>query len=243
MQAKLRFLSTTFLLLILGLILPTRLAFAAVVPNVVGQVQATAITNITNAGLVYGGNVQQSSVSVPAGSVISQNPAAGVNVPPATPVSLVVSSGAAPPTNIATPNVVGQNQGAAGTAITTAGLIVGAVSLQVNPAPAGTVISQSPAPGTLLGPGSPVNLVVSSGPGQVAVPDVRGNLQSTATTTLQNAGLNVTVSNQTQAACIAIGLPNPPVTCIPGTVSVLNPVVGTSVDPGTFINNPSCHLY
>ena len=29
MQAKLRFLSTTFLLLILGLILPTRLAFAA----------------------------------------------------------------------------------------------------------------------------------------------------------------------------------------------------------------------
>ena len=233
MQAKLRFLSTAFLLLILGLILPTRLAFAAVVPNVVGQAQATAITNITTAGLTYGGNIQQSSVSVPAGAVISQNPAAGINVPVLTPVSLVVSSGAAPPTNIATPNVVGQNQGAAGTAITTAGLIVGAVSLQVNAAPAGTVISQSPAPGALLGPGSPVNLVVSSGPGQVAVPDVRGNLQSTATTTLQNAGLNVTVSNQAQAACLPAVAP---VTCIPGTVSALNPAVGTWVDPGTFIN-------
>ena len=91
--------------------------------------------------------------------------------------------------------MVGQTQGAAGTVITGAGLIVGAVSQQASATvPAGSVISQTPAPGTLVGPGSPVDLVVSLGPLPVTVPNLFGLLQSTAVTTLQNLGLNATVT-------------------------------------------------
>ena len=67
------------------------------VPNVVGQPQATATATISGTpGLGVGNITQQSSVSVPVGYVISQNPVGGVDVPdpPATTlINLVVSSG------------------------------------------------------------------------------------------------------------------------------------------------------
>ncbi len=47
------------------------------VPNVVGQTQAAAQAAITGAGLTVGTVTNQSSPTVPAGQVISQNPAAG----------------------------------------------------------------------------------------------------------------------------------------------------------------------
>ncbi len=95
------------------------------VPNVVGLTQAAASTAITNAGLSVGAVTQASSNTVAAGSVISQNPAAGASVVPGTAVALVVSTG---PANVSVPNVVGLTQAAASTAITNAGLSVGAVT-------------------------------------------------------------------------------------------------------------------
>ena len=65
------------------------------VPNVVGLTQAAATTAITNAGLVLGTVTQQSSANVPAGNVISQNPAANASVAPGSSVNIVVSSGPA----------------------------------------------------------------------------------------------------------------------------------------------------
>src|SRR5207248_3392200 len=92
------------------------------------------------------------------------------------PVNLVVSSG---PAQIAVPNVVGQTQAAAASAITGAGLTVGAVTMQSSSTvAAGSVISESPPAGTKVASGSPVNLVVSSGPAQVAVPNVVGQTRS-----------------------------------------------------------------
>ena len=65
------------------------------VPNVVGLTQSAATTAITGAGLVVGTVTQQSSATVPAGSVISQNPAAGTSVAAGSAVNLVVSTGPA----------------------------------------------------------------------------------------------------------------------------------------------------
>ena len=62
------------------------------VPNVVNLTQAAATTAITTAGLVVGTVTQQSSATVPAGSVISQNPAAGTSVAAGSAVNLVVST-------------------------------------------------------------------------------------------------------------------------------------------------------
>ena len=93
--------------------------------------------------------------------MISQNPAAGTQVAVGSAVALVVSSGLS---QVATPNVVGQTQAAATTAITGAGLTLGAVTTASSTTvPAGSVISQNPLAGTQVANGSAVALVDSSG--------------------------------------------------------------------------------
>ena len=57
--------------------------------------------------------------------------------------------------------------------------------------PAGTVIWQDPPPGTVLQPNSIVQLVVSSGPAMVVVPDVIGLNVPQARTILTAAGVRV----------------------------------------------------
>jgi beta-lactam-binding protein with PASTA domain len=82
-------------------------------------------------------------------------------------VNLVVSTG---PAQVAVPNVVGQTQAAAATAITGAGLVVGTVTTvrtSIGAAASGRVISESPVAGKLVTLGSAVNLVVSTGPAQL----------------------------------------------------------------------------
>lgn len=69
------------------------------------------------------------------------------------------------PATVAVPDVAGQAQAAAGAAITGAGLTVGAVTQQCSDTvAAGLVISQDPAAGAAVAPGSAVALVVSTGP-------------------------------------------------------------------------------
>jgi FG-GAP-like repeat/PASTA domain/Dockerin type I domain/Divergent InlB B-repeat domain/FG-GAP repeat len=69
------------------------------------------------------------------------------------------------PVAVAVPNVVGQTQAAASTTITGAGLVVRNItSASSTTVAAGSVISESPAAGTQVAPGSAVDLVVSTGP-------------------------------------------------------------------------------
>jgi hypothetical protein len=63
------------------------------VPNVVGMTQANAQSVITGAKLIVGAITQANNDTMPAGSVISQNPAAGAAVPVGLSVSLVISLG------------------------------------------------------------------------------------------------------------------------------------------------------
>src|SRR2546430_834581 len=109
---------------------------------------AAATSAITGAGLTVGTVTMQSSSTVAAGTVISESPAAGTSVAKGSAVSLVVSSG---PAQIAVPNVVGQMQAAATSAITGAGLTMGAVTQQSSSTLAsGSVISECPAARTML---------------------------------------------------------------------------------------------
>jgi hypothetical protein len=102
-----------------------------------------------------------SSSTVPSGDVISESPVAGTSVSTGSSVKLVVSSG---PANVTVPNVVGDTQAAATTAIQGAGLVVGTVTTaSSSTVPSGEVISESPVAGTSVSAGSAVNLVVSSG--------------------------------------------------------------------------------
>jgi sugar lactone lactonase YvrE len=69
------------------------------VPNVVGQTQTASSAPIAAVGLVTGTVSTTSSSTVPSGTIISQNPAAGTQVTVGSAVNLLVSSGIAQPTS------------------------------------------------------------------------------------------------------------------------------------------------
>jgi beta-lactam-binding protein with PASTA domain len=190
------------------------------VPNVVALTQAAAQAALTAANLVVGTVTQSSSTIVQKGNVISENPGAGTCVALASSVDLVVSSGTS------VPNVIGLTEAAADAAIAAANLVVGTVTHANSPnVPAGDVISESPAAGTSVDLGSPVDLVISSGPLALIVPNVVGLTQAAATTAIQNAGLVVGTVTQASSAIVPAG-----------KVISENPAAGTSVAPGSSVN-------
>ncbi len=131
--------------------------------------------------------VDQASSSVKQGLVINSNPQQGNNVPANTVVTLFVSKGAAP---VAVPNVVGQQESAAESALQTAGFKTAVKTDPTSSAPLGQVTAQSPSQGTAA-PGSTVTITVSGG--AVAVPSVVGSSQATANQILTQAGFQVSV--------------------------------------------------
>src|SRR4029450_123340 len=94
-------------------------------PNVVGLTEAAASTAVTGAQLVVGTITSASSMTVPAGSVISQSPAAGADVVVGSAIALTISTGLP---HVSAPDVVGLTQTAASAAITGAQLVVGTIS-------------------------------------------------------------------------------------------------------------------
>ena len=192
-------------------------------PNVVGMAQAIAQSTIISAGLSVGTISSSSSDSVAAGNVISQSPAAGTSVAAGSAVNLVVSSGPAP---VNVPGVVGMAQATAQSAITSAGLTVGTISTANSDTVAlGDVISQSPAAGTSVAAGSAVNLVVSSGPVPVSVPNVVGTAQASAESSIISAGLTVGVITIVNNEIVAAG-----------DVISQSPISGALVAPGSVVN-------
>jgi len=139
------------------------------VPDVVGLAEATASSTITGAGFTVGTITYSASPSVAAGLVISQSPTAGTEAAGGSAVGFVVSTG---PAGIAVPDVVGDLQADAATAITAAGLTVGTITTALSASvPAGHVISQSPVAGTMVTAGSAVDLVIAVAAGLVVTID------------------------------------------------------------------------
>jgi RHS repeat-associated protein len=133
------------------------------VPDVVGLPEDAAQGAIRAAGLVPGPISTSHDPLVPAGHVISQDPAAGTLVALNSRVALVISLG---PPQVIVPDVRGLAQMQAEDALRSAGLSVGSISTAPHPiVPAGSVISQDPLPGASVTPGTAVNLVISSGTG------------------------------------------------------------------------------
>jgi len=104
----------------------------------------------------------------PSGTVLSETVGLTDNVLNATGATQAVSVQGAGlstvPTQVATPNVVGLTQTAAGTAITGVGLTSGTVTSQYSDTvTSGNVISQNPTSGIMVNVGTPVSIVLSNG--------------------------------------------------------------------------------
>ena len=189
-------------------------------PDVVGLPQADAEAAIVAANLVVGAVTTANSDTVPAGSVISQDPVGGSSEAEGSAVDLVVSAG---PVVVTVPEVVGLPQADAEAAIVAASLVVGNVTTaNSNTVPAGSVISQDPAGGNSVPEGSAVDLVVSLGPVLVSVPDVTGLLQADAEAAIVAA--NLTVGNVSTANSDTVPA---------GSVISQDPIGGSSVVEGS----------
>ena len=184
------------------------------VPNVVGQALADGKTAIEDAGFTVGTISLVSSDTVLAGTITAQSPTGGSEAASGSTINLTVSSGPAEPEvpevtpgDIEVPDVVGLTKTGASEVIRAAGLTVGATILQYSDTvPAGSVIDQSPAAGTLVITGTAVSLTVSRGAaGTVTVPDVVGQSEAIAQALLQAAGLTIGSSTEQPDTTIAIG--------------------------------------
>ncbi len=137
------------------------------VPNLVGMTQAAAEQALTDAGLAVGTVRQQSSSTVPSGSVISQDPVASTKVAKGAKVSLVVSSGTPTPTPTPTtttvdvPDLEGMEVAAAISALKSRGLLASITKKSGTGQPPGTVVGVFPEAGTEVKVGSTVTLEVA----------------------------------------------------------------------------------
>lgn len=128
-------------------------------PDITGLDFAAAEAALQAAGFVVGTVTYDYSGAAPAGQIINQDPAAGLELPAGSTINLVV---AAEPSIV--PNVVGKTEAEAADLLAAAGLVVGSVSqVYSDTAPAGQVLQQSVAPGSSVAPGTAVNLVLSRG--------------------------------------------------------------------------------
>jgi eukaryotic-like serine/threonine-protein kinase len=144
----------------------------ATVPDLGNLSQADAETAIAGAGLQLGTVTQETSTTVPAGTVVSQDPAAGTKVDKGSKVSFVVSTGSPSPSpspsptstaaGVAVPNVYGMPSTAAASQLSAAGLTVAFRQKNNTGQEPGTVVKIKPDAGTVVPAGSTVLLVIAS---------------------------------------------------------------------------------
>lgn len=158
-------------------------------PNVVGQSYADAQSTLTAQGLRVGTVTDEFSATQAKGTIVSQQPPAGILAGKGQRVDLVISEGIE---YVQVPGgLVGLSENDAKTALAAAHLKVGRV-IQMNSAvPAGQVLTTDPVEGSTVAAGSKVTITVSNS--HVKVPDVTGQDEATATALLQQAGFNVVV--------------------------------------------------
>ncbi len=162
------------------------------VPSVVGQSESAAKAALRKEHLTVR-VVTRPSSQYPAGQAIGTDPRSGQSVAPGTQVTLFISSG---PAKKQVPDVTGESQSAARAQLTGAGFKVTSTSQTSTTATPGNVLSQSPAGGSSVAPGSTVTIVVAAAPKEVGVPSVVGEKASSAASQLTAAGFKVVRKSQ-----------------------------------------------
>tara|TARA_B100001121_G_scaffold289461_1_gene288361 strand:- start:876 stop:2645 length:1770 start_codon:yes stop_codon:yes gene_type:complete len=156
------------------------------VPDLTGSSQTEALNDLQNLGFKVG--IENSAhPEVPEGSVIKTQPPANTSTSPDTLVTIIVSVG---PEAYPIPYVVDLETDRAIFVIEESGFTVGQ-KIEVNDdnVPIGFIISQNPMAGKKMGPGSSVDLVISSGPSLIVLGDLSKKSLEDATQILETLGL------------------------------------------------------
>ncbi|WP_335991750.1 Stk1 family PASTA domain-containing Ser/Thr kinase [Glycomyces sp. MUSA5-2] len=194
-------------------------AAMATVPGVIGLSEQDASDAITAEELEV--KVEYETATDPNDTsidkVVEQSPSPNDEVDQGTTVTITVLQA---PENVEVANVVGDQFEDAEAELKGDNLVVEKNEVE-DTAPAGEVLSQDPAAGEEVPPGTTVTLTVSAG-GQATVPDVTGMLVDTAIETLQNADFEYAVEYGTGGTTV-------------GVVYSQNPNSGSTESSGTTV--------
>ncbi len=160
------------------------------------------------------------SESQPKGAVLSQTPAGGTRARKGDDVRLGVSRG---PADAQIPDVTGSEQPAAKAEIEAAGFATTTSTEANKDVTEGRVIRTAPGANEMRARGSNVQLVISSGPAPVGVPDVIGQPQNAAANRLGQALFQVRTINEASASVAS------------GNVIRTEPAPGTSAKLGSTV--------
>jgi beta-lactam-binding protein with PASTA domain len=130
---------------------------------------------------------------VPRGRVISTSPPENSQLEKGRTVVLVVSSG---PEQVEVPDVVGDDEAAARSALEGAGLRADVTEEESTSEDPGTVLRQDPGAGEKVDEGSAVGIVVAKAPPETDVPDVVDQERDAAEQALRDAGFRVRVRQE-----------------------------------------------
>lgn len=136
----------------------------AEVPNLVGRTVSEAKEALSAKGLTDGGSTEEYSNTVEEGKIIRQDVKAGKKVDSGTSVSYVVSKGKKPAATVAVPDLRGYSLADAILALRNRGLDYKEERAD-SPSPSGTVVDMSPDIGSQVEVGSIITLYVSNGSG------------------------------------------------------------------------------
>lgn len=192
-----------------------------IVPNVVGLEYDEAVQRLSASGFRPAAGEQRFHAAVPRMSVLEQSPAAGTREQRGARVVLTISGGQQRAT---VPPVAGMARQEAIDALRDAGFNLGSIVQRTSNLPRGQVIESSPVGGSRVLMPSSIDLVLSSGPASVQVPDLVGRDLNQARTMLEQIGLrwNVEVNRFS---------PDPPNTVVEQT-----PRPGSTVGTGSRIS-------
>ena len=161
------------------------------VPSEVGKQEDAATVDLDRRGFTVVVQRRESAETV--GVVLAQTPEAGTKVDKNSTVTLQVSKG---PGTTTVPPLAGETASQATRALKNAKLFADTSVQHSDTVPKGQVISANPAEGSSVPKGSHVQLLVSSGPEQVQVPNVVGQDKGTAHSNLKQSDLRYSDSPQ-----------------------------------------------
>ncbi len=189
------------------------------VPNLDGMTVLEAEEALRDLGLTST-ITERRNANVEAGLVFDQLPVPGQRLDPGEPVELIVSTGEA----ITVPTVIALTESEAIALLGERGYTAESVP-EANAQEVGTVVSQSPPPGTEHPLDQPVIINVSTGPDQVVIPDMKNKSVAQALNELRDLGF--TVADET--------IEEPSDTVDQGDVTRTDPAAAQIVAAGTRI--------
>jgi serine/threonine-protein kinase len=126
--------------------------------------------------------------NVARGQAIDTSPTVATQLDVGSTVTLFVSSGAA---QVMVPDVTGEQSDAAQTALRDKGFSVNVIEFVSQSKKAGTVLSQNPTGGSSVAKGTSVRITVAKEPDTATVPNVKGQQDNVAVSTIQSKGFTV----------------------------------------------------